>query len=294
MFSPKVIKRLIQLAPMNKVWDSPIAGLYVVCCDQPLQMQSYIQEPSICIVLQGERVICVGEQCHRFFQDKFMFCPVNLPVTMVVPQASVEQPYLAISLKIDMAMVQKVLLQMPTPFAKNKDHLTAWKQWDLADDVVEAFSRLLMLLETPQDIAFLAPLIQQEIYYRLLKSEQGNRLRSLIEKGSHTQAIAKAAQWIEQHLSEAFVVEKLANENGMSVSGFHHHFKRVTGMSPLQYQKNLRLNEAHRLIKQGEHSVSNAAYMVGYESPSQFSREYRRYFGHTPIQDLAEKPLFSN
>lgn len=287
MFNPQLIQGLTNLAPKNVAWETPIRGLYLHCCDQPVQMQSYIQEPSICIVLQGERLICLGEQCHRFFQEQFMFCPVNLPVTMKVPQATPEKPYLSISLKIDVPTVQRVLLQMPSKSAKRCDKQATWGQWALEQEVVEAFSRLLRLLETPQDIAFLAPLIQQEIYYRLLQSEQGDRLRSLAEQGSQTEMIVRAADWIERHLSKAFVVERLAAEHGMSVSGFHHHFKKITGLSPLQYQKHLRLNEAQRLIKQGQIAVSNAAYAVGYESPSQFSREYRRYFGYPPTQELA-------
>ncbi|HGO5857408.1 TPA: AraC family transcriptional regulator N-terminal domain-containing protein [Mannheimia haemolytica] len=282
MFPNTLIHRLIQLAPKNTLWHTPIEGLYLYCCDRPTELQSYTQEPSICIVLQGERVICVGEQCHRFLQDKLMFCPVNLPVTMIVPEASAAQPYLSISLKIDTQRVQQVLHQLPDGWVKKAENMTAWTAWELEQTISSVFTRLLGLLDTPQDIAFLSPLIQQELYYRLLHSELGGRLKSLVEHGSHTQTIVQAGNWIEQHLNEAFVVEQLAAENGMSVSGFHHHFKRLTGMSPLQYQKQLRLNEAHRLIQSEHYSVSQAAFTVGYESPSQFSREYKRKFGKSP------------
>nr|WP_243647908.1 helix-turn-helix domain-containing protein [Cricetibacter osteomyelitidis] len=141
---------------------------------------------------------------------------------------------------------------------------------------------MLDLLNSPEDIEFLAPLIVQEIYYYLLKNEQGGRLRELVSEGSHTRRIAKSTQWIEQHFAESLSIDTLADMAGMSVSGFHHHFKNITSMSPLQYQKAFRLTEAKRLIQSKQCSVTQAAFQVGYESPSQFSREYKRYFGVAP------------
>ncbi len=151
-----------------------------------------------------------------------------------------------------------------------------------------AFDRLIRLLDYPNDIEFLASLIQQEIYYRLLSAEQGNKLRKLVVDGSHTHRIAQATDWIKSHLNEPIMVESLASRCGMSVSGFHQHFKEITQLSPLQYQKSLRLMEAKRLIKihgQGA-QISQIAMQVGYESPSQFSREYKRQFGVSPSSEL--------
>lgn len=285
MFSHDLIQKLIELAPRNEVWHTPIQGLVVHCCDKPTQLTAYIQEPSICIVLQKERLICSGGECCRFAQGQFMFCPVNLPMTLEIPQASESEPYLGISMKIDLAVAARVLAQLPRNFVKKMENPTAFGQWELADTLENAFARLLNLLATPNDIAFLAPLIQQEIYYRLLQSDQGEKLQALLKQGSHTNVIGRAAMWIERNLSQSFTVEMLAYQSGMSVSGFHNHFKKVTGMSPLQYQKQLRLTEAQRLIKQGK-AISDTAYQVGYESPSQFSREYSRYFGHSPKVDF--------
>lgn len=188
-------------------------------------------------------------------------------------------------MKIDLQEVSKVSAQLPRNFIRKSEEQTAFGQWTLGEELENAFARLLNLLTTPKDIVFLAPLIQQEIYYYLLRSEQGEKLQNLLEQGTHTNIISRAAAWIERNLSRSFTVEMLAYQSGMSVSGFHNHFKKVTGMSPLQYQKQLRLTEAQRLIKQGK-AVSDTAYHVGYESPSQFSREYKRQFGVSPKTDL--------
>ena len=140
--------------------------------------------------------------------------------------------------------------------------------------------------ENPKDIEFLAPLIQQEIYYRLLTGEQGYKLKAMVSIGSHTQKIAQSTHYLQQHFSETITVETLANLSSMSLSGFHSHFKKITSLSPLQYQKSLRLMEARRLISQEGRGITKAAYQVGYESPSQFSREYKRYFRHAPKGDI--------
>lgn len=282
----EITQHLIKLTPKNNIWETPISGLSVHCCTEPILVNAYIQEPSICIVLQQQRQICLGEQCYLFGDGQFMFCPINLPVTIEIPKASLSEPYLGISMKIDLNIVGKILAQLPQNVAQNSNNTITFEQTPLTQELNNAFARLLALLNKPNDIDFLAPLIQQEIFYRLLQSNQGEKLKGLLKQGSHTNVIARAATWIEQHLSQSFTVEMLAYQSGMSVSGFHHHFKQITGMSPLQYQKRLRLTEAQRLIKQRKQTITSVAYEVGYESPSQFSREYQRYFGHSPKMDL--------
>ena len=150
---------------------------------------------------------------------------------------------------------------------------------------MDSFERLIGLLHYPNDIYFLAPLVLQEIYYRLLNAEQGEKLRQLVTNGSHTHQISQATDWLKRHLNETVVIEELALKVGMSESGFYQHFKALTGFSPLQYQKSLRLMEARRLIRLGDKQVSQIALDVGYESPSQFSREYKRFFNVSPSQD---------
>jgi len=201
-------------------------------------------------------------------------------------EASPEKPYLMMTMKIDLKMVANILPYVPQTVAKNPLKSTAFLQWQLEENLLAQFERLIDLLKTPEDIHFLAPLIQQQIYYTLLKSEQGQQLRELVNEGSHTQRIAQIARWIEQHFAETLRVEELAKQVGMSVSGFHLHFKRMTNMSPLQYQKSHRLLAAQRLIQTKQSNIANIAFQVGYESPSQFSREYKRHFGRSPTAEL--------
>ena len=287
MLSPEHFRRLLQVIPHNELYTSPIEGLVIRHFDHPFSYEGVIQEPSICIVLRGEREVQLGEQCYRFDNRHFMFCPVNIPMRGEIREASQQEPFLVVSMKIDVQAVHKILLEQAELFADDeKTSVAAFGQWSLNDELENAFTRLLMLHENPNNIPFLAPLIQQEIYYRLLMGEHGGKLKQMVSFGSHTQKIAKATDYLQAHFAETVAVETLADLSGMSLSGFHSHFKKITTLSPLQYQKSLRLMEAKRLIKQEHCAVADAAYQVGYESPNQFSREYKRMFGASPREDV--------
>lgn len=287
--SPKmqIIDKLLPLVPKNQIWQTPIDGFVIQHADRPTPVANTILEPRICIVLQGERKICVGDQCTLFSNKYFMFCPVNVPLSVEVVEASPEKPYLMMTMKIDLKMVTSIVPHIPKSVAKNQTKSTAFLKWQLEENLLTQFEHLIDLLKTPEDIDFLAPLIQQQIYYVLLKSNQGQKLRELVNEGSHTQRIAQTAFWIEQHLSEPLRVDDLAKQAGMSVSGFHSHFKKMTNMSPLQYQKSHRLLTAQKLIQTKQSNIANIAFQVGYESPSQFSREYKRHFGVSPKGDAS-------
>ena len=287
--SPKmqIIDKLLPLVPKNQIWQTPIDGFVIQHADRPTPVANTILEPRICIVLQGERKICVGDQCTLFSNKYFMFCPVNVPLSVEVVEASPEKPYLMMTMKIDLKMVTSIVPHIPKSVAKNQTKSTAFLKWQLEENLLTQFEHLIDLLKTPEDIDFLAPLIQQQIYYVLLKSDQGQKLRELVQVGSHTNRIAQTALWIEQHLSEPLRVDDLAKQAGMSVSGFHSHFKKMTNMSPLQYQKSHRLLTAQKLIQTKQSNIANIAFQVGYESPSQFSREYKRHFGVSPKGDAS-------
>lgn len=278
------IEQLLSLLPRNKTIESAVSGLFFYCADKPSKAVSYIQEPSICIVLQGAREIYLGADCQRFDKSNLMFCPVNIPLSMHIRYATVEHPVIVLSMKLNLVMISEVLAKIPPKLPNTAGHLGI--KWQLDSTIMAAFERLIHLLDYPNDIGFLAPLIQQEIYYRLLIAEQGNKLRQLVVNGSHTHRISKATDWIKTHLNEAIVIEELASRCGMSVSGFHYHFKNITQLSPLQYQKSLRLMEARRLIQANDTQIAQIAMQVGYESPSQFSREYKRLFGISPSAEL--------
>lgn len=282
MFSAQTIKRLLCVIPHNELYTSPIEGLVIRHADRPFSYEGVIQEPSICVVLSGEREIQLGAQCYRFDSRHFMFCPVNVPMRGEIKYAEPQQPFIVISMKIDIQAVGKILLAHPNLAEKAVHGDDGFDRWELDEALKNAVERLLLLHENPNDIPFLAPLIQQEIYYRLLTGSQGGKLKAMASIGSHTQKIAQATDYLERHFAETVTVETLADLCGMSVSGFHSHFKKTTSLSPLQYQKTLRLTEARRLIVQENRNIAEAAYQVGYESPSQFSREYKRHFGQTP------------
>ena len=280
-----IIEQLLTLLPRNKTIESAVSGLFFYCADRPSKAISYIQEPSICIVLQGEREIYLGTDGQRFDSSNLMFCPVNIPLSMHIKHASIERPVIVLSMKLNLSMIREVLAQMPPKQHLASGHLGI--KWPLDDAIIAAFERLIYLFDYPNDIDFLSALIQQEIYYRLLSAEQGNKLKQLVINGSHTHRITQATDWIKSHLNEPLMVENLASRCGMSVSGFHQHFKEITQLSPLQYQKSLRLMQARQMIKIHGAQISQVAMQVGYESPSQFSREYKRFFGISPSGDLS-------
>ena len=280
----KTVEQLLSMLPKNQTIESDISGLFFYCADRPRKTISYIQEPSICIVLQGTREIYLGTDCQKFDDSSLMFCPVNIPISMHIKHATVEKPVIVLSMKLNLALIREVMAKI-TP-QKNADYEHQGITWPLEDTILTAFERLIDLLNYPSDIEFLSPLIQQEIYYRLLSAQQGHKLRQLVVNGSHTHRIAQATDWLKAHLEEPVIIEDLASRCGMSVSGFHQHFKEITQLSPLQYQKSLRLMKARQLIQLGEAQVSQIAMQVGYESPSQFSREYKRLFGVNPSSEL--------
>ncbi len=280
----KTVEQLLSMLPKNQTIESGISGLFFYCADRSRKTVSYIQEPSICIVLQGTREIYLGTDCQKFDDSSLMFCPVNIPISMHIKHATVEKPVIVLSMKLNLALIREVMAKI-TP-QKNADYEHQGIKWPLEDTILTAFERLIDLLNYPNDIEFLSPLIQQEIYYRLLSAQQGHKLRQLVVNGSHTHRIAQATDWLKAHLEEPVIIEDLASRCGMSVSGFHQHFKEITQLSPLQYQKSLRLMKARQLIQLGEAQVSQIAMQVGYESPSQFSREYKRLFGVSPSSEL--------
>ncbi|MFZ3075669.1 MAG: AraC family transcriptional regulator [Psychrobacter glacincola] len=281
----KTIEQLLQLLPKNQTIESTIPNLFFYCADRPSKTVSYIQEPSICIVLQGEREIYLGKDCQKFDNSNLMFCPVDIPLSMHLKHASSDHPVIVLSMKLNLVMIREILASIPPKQQVREGYLGI--KWQLDDAIMEAFERLVNLLDYPNDTEFLSSLIQQEIYYRLLSAQQGHKLRQLVINGSHTHRIAQATDWLKAHLDEPVVIADLASRCGMSVSGFHQHFKEMTQLSPLQYQKKLRLMEARRLIVMNDSQISQVAMQVGYESPSQFSREYKRLFGNSPNSDLS-------
>ncbi len=286
MLTDNQLTRLLHIIPHNQTYHSAITGLIIHHSDKPFSYENIIQEPSICIVIRGEREIQLGEQVFVFGDEQFMFCPVDVPMCGNIRHATADEPFVMLSMKIDRQAVHQILLNHTVEFAPSSQPADSFGQWQLDNALKNAFERLLLLHETPNDIPFLAPLIQQEIYYRLLIDEHGNKLKRMVSINSNTQKIAKATKYLQSHYRETVSVDSLAKLCGMSVSGFHHHFKQITTLSPLQYQKSLRLMQAKKLIIKENLPITQVCHQVGYESPSQFSREYKRYFGVCPSQEI--------
>ncbi len=245
-----------------------------------------IYNPVICLILQGQKEMSVGKQFIELDEGDVLLVSHDLPVASKITQASKERPYQALIFSLDLGVLRGLYEQVGEAMP-NKDHATSLSA-SPADPVwTEPMVRYLELMDAPMDAQVLGPMILKEIHYRLLLSPIGGMLRSLLSVDSHASRIAKSIQQIRARFREPLVVGELAQVAGMSSSSFHEHFKSVTGTTPLQYQKDLRMIEARTLLERGVPSVSFAGFEVGYESPTQFSRDYSRKFGCSPKHHLA-------
>lgn len=246
-----------------------------------------VYEPSLCMVVQGAKLAMLGTSSFTYGCEQFLVVPVNLPLAGAVSMASDDEPYLGFKMNFDLDVLRSLILELPKPPSNMAKETTGLMVGQLTPPLADALVRLLQLLSDPADIPILAPMIEREILYRLMGGEHANLLRQLAAADSRLSQINRAIDQIRQHYSETFRIEALAETAGMSVSSFHQHFKAVTSMSPLQYQKYIRLHEARRLVLSKQMDAAVAGFHVGYESPSQFSREYKRAFGAPPLRDAA-------
>ncbi|MCI8210017.1 AraC family transcriptional regulator [Pseudomonas sp. S25] len=265
----------------------PIEGLGFFRREHPSSPVVCMVEPSIILVASGEKQLWVGGQGYPYDTTRFLITSLDLPANSEVLAASPEQPCLGLTLKLDVRMLAELATQSGLSPVRDRSVGAGVGIGSVTDALLASFERLLALLEEPQAIPVLAPLIKREIHYRLLMSDQANRLRQITAVDGQGYRIAKAIDWLKLNYASALRVDELAARVQMSAATFHHHFRQLTAMSPLQYQKWLRLNEARRLMLNEHKDVSSAAFKVGYESPSQFSREYSRLFGVPPKRDIS-------
>ena len=268
----------------SRVTDIPSLSLYRHTMPTPLTPANY--EPSVALVVQGRKQVKLGSNTFLYDPSKYLLTSLDLPALSQVVEASPERPYLCLRLKLEMPAVREVLSREDyTSPAASSDAL-AMSTAETTIELLSAFDRLLDLLHAPQDIPFLTPMIQTEIIYRILRGAEGQRLRAIASAGDQSYRTAKVIAWIRTNYSKTVRVEDLAHIAGMSMSTLHHHFRVLTSMSPLQYQKQLRLHAARqRMLVEGVDAAS-AAFSVGYESASQFNREYSRAFGQPPMRDV--------
>ncbi|MGY5612493.1 AraC family transcriptional regulator N-terminal domain-containing protein [Vibrio brasiliensis] len=243
-------------------------------------------EPSIAVVVQGAKSMSLDKETYKYDRYNFLITSLDLPATMQVLKADKVEPYLGLALKLDLRMVSELMLQMKQPEKQKKDSGFGMILGQTTPSLMDSLYRLVSLLDEPESIPILAPLIEREICWRVLNSEQGARLRQVVSIGSQGHRIARTIEWLKENYNHNCRVEDMAEMAQMSPSTFHQHFRQLTAMSPLQYQKYLRLTEARRLMLGENLDASKVAYSVGYESPSQFSREYSRLFGAPPKKDI--------
>jgi len=244
---------------------------------------STVYMPSLCLIVQGRKEILLDYELYTYSPSEYLAVSVELPVVGQITEASKEKPYLGLSIELDPLAISEMLVHAPEHGATSRGLFVGKTDEGLADCIL----RLVRLLESPADVSFMSHLIFKEFYYRLLKSPHGWNLAQLAMTGSSMQRIAKVIKVLKTDFARNMRIEEMAEIANMSQSSFHHHFKEVTAMSPLQFQKRLRLTEARRIMLAEQADAASTAFRVGYESPSQFSREYSRMFGAPPLSDIS-------
>jgi AraC-like DNA-binding protein len=263
-----------------------VPGLLLVRRTAPTAPCSGTYTPSVIIVAQGSKRVDLGKTTFTYDQSRFLLTSIDLPIVSQIVEASEAKPLLALALKIEMPVVRELLSREEVHVRELSPDMPAMVAGEITAELLSACCRLLDLLASPRDIPFLSGLIQREIIYRLLCGPEGARLRAIATSGDQSHRTARAISWIRDNYAKPVRVDDLAEIAAMGVSTLHHHFRVLTHMSPLQYQKQLRLQAARgRMLVEGL-DASTVAFEVGYESVSQFNREYSRYFGQPPMRDI--------
>ncbi|MEH1774745.1 AraC family transcriptional regulator [Nostoc sp.] len=264
----------------------PLKGLHFNRASSPSECIHSVSIPAFCAIAQGSKEVLLGSDRYQYDPMHYLLATVELPIVSQILEASKAQPYFSLRLDLDPTLVGSVMVEAGYPSSRSRADVKAIDVSPLNANLLDAVVRLVRLLDSPAEAHILAPLIKREIIYRLLIGEQGNRLRHIAVLGGYTYHIARAVELLRKDFNEPLRIENIAREMGMSVSGFHHHFKSVTAMSPLQFQKQLRLQEARRLMLGENLDATSAAYRVGYDDASHFNREYKRLFGAPPMRDV--------
>ncbi len=264
----------------------PLSGLHLYRHSVPLQPVHSVIEPSLCVVAQGRKEFLLGESRYLYDPFHYLLVTVDLPNVGQVLEASKERPFLSLRLELAPTLVGEVMLEAAHASLRDHAEVRAISASPVDRPLLDAMVRVARLLDAPDEAPVLLPLITREIIYRLLRGEQGVRLRHLAILEGYTTHIARAIERLRHEFDQPLHIEELARELGMSVSALHHHFKAVTALSPLQFQKRLRLQEARRLMLGEDFDAASAAYRVGYQDASHFNREYKSLFGLPPMRDV--------
>lgn len=283
----RLAERMLRQLPGPGDHDSAVPGLSFYRRDTFCEPVSALYEPSLSLVVQGRKRVVLGSETYEYDAGRFVLTSVDLPTIAQVLDGSEAYPFLSIMLKLDLAIVQEVGGEIDLHGLRPGGAASAMAIGSVTADLLDAILRLAALADSPRDIPIMGRLVLREIVYRLLVGPAGARLRELAMQGTRCHRIAGVIAWLRAHYAEPVRIEALAEMAAMGVSTFHHHFAAITRMSPLQYQKRIRLHEARRLLLTEAVDAGTAAFQVGYESVTQFSREYRRLFGNPPMRDIA-------
>lgn len=287
-----IVQKILPYASESGDWPTIIDGLFLYRRDWNYLPENRFFPPAITVVVQGQRSTFLGEYEYRYKTGECIVQSMDIPSINYTTRATPEKPFLSVSLQVDRYLAARLSSEIPAnSVVENRLRSVSVDKVDIT--VLDAFRRLVDLLEQPEDIPFLAPRIIEEIHYRILKGRQGDFLRQVNTFGTQSNQIARAVLWLREHFREPLSVEALARQANMAPSTFYRHFKAITQTSPIQFQKKLRLHEAQRLMMIEKKYVAAAAFAVGYESAKQFSREYRRLFGKSPSQDIEKVTVLS-
>ena len=282
----ELVDRILRALPEDGRVDA-LGGLFYLHRESsPTEPLHAVATPSLCVMAQGGKVLHLGDADHRYDPFHYLLITAELPVSSEVVRASEDEPYLSMVLRLDPELVGQVMIEAGEVAGTGRTEPLALDVSPLGEDLLDAALRLVRLADAPEEAGVVAPLILREVVYRLLRGAQGDRLRQVAALGGHSPRMAPAIRRLHEEYDRALPIEELAGEVGLSASRFHHHFKAVTGMTPLQFQKQLRLQEARRLLLGEDLDAATVGYRVGYGSASHFSRDYRRLFGAPPIQDV--------
>jgi AraC-like DNA-binding protein len=266
---------------------SAISGVQCIKLSEPHMQLPSVYQPCVCVIVQGTKQVLLEDEIYRYAPPQFLAVSVDLPLVGQVMEASAQSPYLCLAIEIDAKQISDLITQSGDAAWSRGETSRGLFVGKLDVPTQDAVLRLARLLDTPRDIPVLAPLALRELHYRLLSGPYGATIAQMAIAGSNTHKIGQIIRRIKTKLAEPIRVEDLASMANMSSSSFHQHFKALTAMSPVQYQKRLRLTEARHILLAGNADAAGAAYRVGYQSVSQFSREYARMFGAPPLRDVA-------
>jgi AraC-like DNA-binding protein len=280
----ELVARLARIVPADGTVE-PLDGLRLRRASEPTELGHGTSFPSFCVIAQGAKETRLGERRFGYDPDHYLVASSALPIASRVIEASTERPYLGVVLALDPTLVGSVMVEAARPAPRGRAAISAMDVGPLDADLLEAVLRLVRLAESPASARVLAPLVKREIVYRLLIGAQGDRVRQIATMGDGNR-IAEAIARLRRDFNRPVRMEVLARELGMSVSGFHHHFKEATAMSPLQFQKQLRLQEARRLMLGEALDAASAGLRVGYDDVAYFTRDYKRLFGAPPMRDV--------